>query len=141
MSSGKLFHKIKSIALVSSSASLLGGIYLYATNDERVFEHILMPTFRLFSAESAHEIAVQACKYKFLLPINVFKDPETLVRVLINECWQWRYNDLLTVVFRVLECKTFFWKILLESRLDLIRMLKVSNNNNIQCWIKFVGLC
>jgi hypothetical protein len=79
MSSSKLFHKLRSIIVISSSATLLGGCYLYASNDERFFERVLMPTFRLLPAETAHEIAVKAFKYKFLLPFNEYRDPETLV--------------------------------------------------------------
>lgn len=79
MSSSKLLHKLTTIAVVSSTASLLLGGYCYYKNDERFFRSFLMPTIRLLDAERAHELAVRACKLNFVLPSVDYKDPETLV--------------------------------------------------------------
>lgn len=48
-------------------------------NDEKFFKTVLMPTMRLLDAETAHELAVKACKLKIILPFVDFVDPETLV--------------------------------------------------------------
>lgn len=78
MSSSKLFYKIKTLALVSSSSSLLLGGYCYYKNDEKFFNNFLMPTIRLLDAEKAHELAVKVCKFK-AVPAVDFTDPESLV--------------------------------------------------------------
>lgn len=59
---------------------MFGG-FLFYRNDERFFSNFAMPLTRLlFDAETAHEIAIFACKHK-ILPKNNFEDPKTLVRI------------------------------------------------------------
>lgn len=49
-------------------------------NDEKFFKRFLMPTIHtVFDAETAHKIAIEACKFKSLLPMVDYNDPETLV--------------------------------------------------------------
>jgi hypothetical protein len=80
MSSAKFIKKIKSMAVVGSCSSLIFGGYCYQTNDEKFFSNFLMPMTRLLlDAESAHKLAIFACKYN-LLPKNSYQDPKTLVR-------------------------------------------------------------
>lgn len=81
MSSSKLLHKLSTLAIVSSSASVLLGGYCYFKNDEKLFKNIIMPTMRLLDAETAHELAVKACKLKIILPFVDFVDPDSLVSV------------------------------------------------------------
>ncbi|CRL07555.1 CLUMA_CG020520, isoform A [Clunio marinus] len=77
MSSSKLLHKIKSMVLITSSATALLGGYCFYKNDERLFDYVLMPLMRLFEAERSHELAVKTCKYK-ILPSVDYKDPDSL---------------------------------------------------------------
>lgn len=79
MSSSKLLRKLTTIASLSSSAVLIGSGYCYFKNEEKFFSNVLMPTIRLLDAETAHEIAVKACKLKIALPFVTYKDPESLV--------------------------------------------------------------
>lgn len=79
MSSSKLLHKLSTIVILSSSAASLAGAYCYFTNDDKFFKNVLMPTVRLLDAETAHELAVKACKLKTVLPFVSYKDPESLV--------------------------------------------------------------
>jgi dihydroorotate dehydrogenase len=85
MSSSKLFRKLRSIALVSTSASCLFASYCFYKNDETFFKNFLMPIMRLVPAEEAHEIAVAACRLKILPSVDL-KDPESLVilKVILN---------------------------------------------------------
>lgn len=82
MSSSKLFHKLKSIVVVTTASSVLFGGYCYYTNNEKFFNHFLMPILRLMPAEQAHEAAVKTFKWK-ILPKNDYQDPESLVRKFI----------------------------------------------------------
>jgi hypothetical protein len=48
--------------------------------DEQFYDNFLMPLTRMLDAETSHNYAIAACKYK-LFPKSRFKDPETLVCV------------------------------------------------------------
>lgn len=79
-SSAKFLKKVKSMIKVSTCGGILFGGILYYRNDERFFSNFAMPLTRLLlDAESAHQLAVFACKYHQLLPKNGYKDPKTLV--------------------------------------------------------------
>ncbi|XP_055375158.1 dihydroorotate dehydrogenase (quinone), mitochondrial [Condylostylus longicornis] len=55
---------MKSIALVTSAATVFfGGINIYKGN-EKFYENIIMPISRMLPPETAHMLAVKACKYK-----------------------------------------------------------------------------
>lgn len=82
MSSSKFLHKLSTIVIISSSAAALGSAYCYFKNEDKFFKNILMPAVRLLDAETAHELAVKACKMKIVLPFVNYKDPESLVRSL-----------------------------------------------------------
>lgn len=85
MSSGKFFKKIKSIITVTSCSGLIFGGICYYRNDEGFFDKIAMPLTRLIlDAESAHRMAVLACKWN-ILPKNNYEDPKTLVRFATKE--------------------------------------------------------
>lgn len=78
-SSAKFLKKVKSMLAVGSCGGLIFGGLLFHRNDERFFSNFAMPLTRLlFDAETAHEIAIFACKYQ-ILPKNNFTDPKSLV--------------------------------------------------------------
>lgn len=79
MSSAKFFKKIKSMAAVTSCSGLIFSGLCYYRNDEGFFDKVAMPlTRQLLDAETAHRLAVLACKWNFL-PKNDYEDPKTLV--------------------------------------------------------------
>jgi hypothetical protein len=81
MSSAKFFKKIKSMIKVTSSAGVIFGGMSFYRNDESFFDNIAMPLTRmLLDAETAHRMAVVACKWN-ILPANNYEDPKTLVRI------------------------------------------------------------
>jgi hypothetical protein len=80
MSSAKFFKKVKSMIKVSTCSALIFGGVLYYKNDERFFDKVAMPLTRmLLDAETAHKVAIFACKWN-LMPANRYEDPKTLVR-------------------------------------------------------------
>lgn len=79
MSSSKFFRRLRSLIVISSSATGLAFGYSFYKNDESFFKTIAIPTLRLLDAERAHDVAVFACKFK-ILPSVDYKDPESLVR-------------------------------------------------------------
>lgn len=111
MSSSKLFRKITSIALVSSTASVLLGGYCYYSNDSRFFAKFMMPSLRLLDnwsildAEWSHRIAVKACRFKMALPFVGYKDPESLVRIKRPKT-KWHISES-KFIFRIRESETF----------------------------------
>lgn len=79
MSSAKFIKKVKSMAKVTASSSLIFGGMLYYQNDEKFFQNFLMPFARLLlEAETAHKAALKACQWR-LVPRSKYEDPETLV--------------------------------------------------------------
>lgn len=48
--------------------------------DEQFYDNILMPLTRALDAETSHNYAIAACKFK-LFPKSRFRDPESLVCV------------------------------------------------------------
>lgn len=82
MTSVKFFKKIKSMVAVTSCSGVIFSGLCYYRNDEGFFDNIAMPlTRKLFDAETAHRLAVLACKWN-VLPANNYEDPKTLVRFL-----------------------------------------------------------
>ena len=79
MSSAKFFKKIKSMAVVTSFSGVIFSGICYYRNDEGFFNNVAMPLTRaFFDAETAHRLAVKACKWN-ILPKNDYVDPKALV--------------------------------------------------------------
>ena len=56
---------------------IFGGINIYRNND-KFYEEILMPMFRIFGAETAHTISIKLAKYN-VVPRPSEADPSSLV--------------------------------------------------------------
>jgi len=78
MSSSKFLKKIRSLAVVSVTGTLLFGGLNFYRNDEQFFDKVAMPLTRLLDPEQAHRLAVFACKWK-ILPAVKYEDPKSLV--------------------------------------------------------------
>jgi dihydroorotate dehydrogenase len=72
-----VYHKLKQLAVVTFSGGVFfAGISIYR-GDEKFYNNIFMPAFRMMDPETAHRIAVLACKYK-LVPSPRFADTDRL---------------------------------------------------------------
>lgn len=78
-----LFKKLASLAAVSTgSFALFSSINIYQ-NNENFYNNVLLPILFKFDAETAHNIAMLAAKYK-LLPKSSYVDPPQLSAQLWN---------------------------------------------------------
>lgn len=127
MSSAKFFKKIKSMVTVTSCSGLIFGGICYYRNDEGFFDKIAMPLTRLIlDAESAHRMAVLACKWN-ILPKNSYEDPKTLVRFKMKE--KFRLIKILLLDFpRKHKFVELNLRTLLELPLDLTKTEKLSKD-------------
>lgn len=73
--------RLKSLALICTSATGLFAGYCLMNEDEQFYEKALIPLTHCFNPETAHNMAVMANKYR-LIPKSPYKDPPSLVSAL-----------------------------------------------------------
>ncbi|BES93163.1 Dihydroorotate dehydrogenase [Nesidiocoris tenuis] len=69
--------RLKSLALICTSATGLFAGYCLMNEDEQFYEKALIPLTHCFNPETAHNMAVMANKYR-LIPKSPYKDPPSL---------------------------------------------------------------
>ncbi|XP_017073489.1 dihydroorotate dehydrogenase (quinone), mitochondrial [Drosophila eugracilis] len=69
--------RLRSLGIVTvGAATLVAGITAYKKQDQ-LFRTFIMPTVRLLPAETSHQLAVLACKYR-LCPVSQYQDDPNL---------------------------------------------------------------
>ena len=84
--------------IVNGGVLLFAGINLYKGN-EKFYDDIVMPVFKLFSPETSHNISIKLAKYK-IVPKPQKPDPPSLVRKYHYE--QTLVNFLQSLCFKIL---------------------------------------
>ncbi|XP_037729948.1 dihydroorotate dehydrogenase (quinone), mitochondrial [Drosophila subpulchrella] len=69
--------RLRSLGIVTAgAAALVAGLTAYKKQDQ-VFRTFVMPALRLLPAETSHQLAVLACKYR-LCPVSQYQDDQNL---------------------------------------------------------------
>ncbi|KAJ1531505.1 hypothetical protein ONE63_000180 [Megalurothrips usitatus] len=80
---GKGLKQLVTMAAVCSGGSAVFAAYNIYSGNEKFYDEVLIPVSHRLSPETAHNVAVQAAKYK-LIPPSSYKDPVSLNTKLWN---------------------------------------------------------
>lgn len=87
-----LLRKLVSLAAVSSGSLVLFSSLNIYQNNQNFYNSILLPVLFKFDAETAHNIAIWAAKYK-LVPKSHYKDPPQLS----SQVWNLKFSNPLGI--------------------------------------------